>query len=91
MLERRRPDLLCTSLIQRRSAEECLALARALRAAAPAGTTIVLGGAGIPPSVAATTVPDTHFLGRLHDLERLGNDRAHPRVRETITRNPETR
>ena len=46
----RRPALVCTSLVVRRGADECAALAAALRALAPRGTAVVLGGAGIPPA-----------------------------------------
>jgi len=49
VLKERKPALVCTSLVARRGAGECGELAAALRRAAPPGTAVVIGGAGIAP------------------------------------------
>ena len=48
VVRERKPALLCSSLVLRRAADECGALAAELRRLAPRDTAVVLGGAGIP-------------------------------------------
>jgi MerR family transcriptional regulator, light-induced transcriptional regulator len=48
VLHARRPALFCTSLVNRVATADFRALARALRAAAPPGTEVVIGGRGAP-------------------------------------------
>lgn len=52
VLERRRPTLFCTSVVNRMSVADFRMLARALREAAPGGTEVVVGGPGVPPPLA---------------------------------------
>lgn len=68
VLERRRPALLCTSLVLPRSATECLTLAAALRAVAPEGTTIVMGGPGIADELPSALAERVHMVRRVEDL-----------------------
>lgn len=49
VVRERNPALVCTSLVHRRSADECGRLATELRRLAPRDTAVVLGGAGIAP------------------------------------------
>lgn len=76
VLEQRRPQLVCTSIVHPLPEEECLRLARDLRAASPPETVIVLGGAGVPERAADELPPGTYFLRRLDELGRLGSGRA---------------
>lgn len=55
-LEARRPVLLCSSVILGRPEAECHALGMRLREAAPLGTQVLLGGAGIPESLLGVPV-----------------------------------
>jgi methanogenic corrinoid protein MtbC1 len=49
VVKERKPALVCTSLVMRRGAGECNEIAAELRGAAPQGTTVVIGGAGVAP------------------------------------------
>lgn len=51
ILESRRPAALCSSLTLRRSCQECLEVAAALRAVSPPETLVLVGGGGIDPQL----------------------------------------
>ena len=64
----RRPALLCSSLVLSRSTSDCLALAAALRAAAPSGTAVVIGGRGLADGLPPEPAEGIFFLRRISDL-----------------------
>lgn len=66
--QQRRPALLCTSVVVSRSRADCLALAAALRAAAPRDTAIVLGGRGLPADLPREPDSGIFLVDRLADL-----------------------
>lgn len=68
VLKRRRPELVCTSLLVPRSDDEVLQIAGALREASPRGTTVVVGGRGISAAVPSNPWPDTFLL---HTMEQM--------------------
>jgi DNA-binding transcriptional MerR regulator len=53
VVKERKPALVCTSLVVRRDAAECGEIAAELRGAAPNGTSVVIGGAGVAPGTRA--------------------------------------
>jgi MerR family transcriptional regulator, light-induced transcriptional regulator len=63
VLHARRPSLFCTSLVNRTGTAEFLDLARVLRAAAPTGTEVVIGGRGVPGPVSIPGVRVVEDLG----------------------------
>jgi DNA-binding transcriptional MerR regulator len=71
LLTRRRPQLLCCSLILTRPRDQVLQLARALRDASPRETTVVLGGAGVPDGAPSCPWPNTYLVPDISDLVRL--------------------
>lgn len=56
VLQSRRPALFCTSVVNRMATADFRALVRAIRAAAPAETEVVIGGRGVPGTVHAEGV-----------------------------------
>lgn len=56
-LHERHPALVCTSLIRSIPEAECVALAERLREIAPAGTRVLIGGAGVPESLVGAPLP----------------------------------
>lgn len=70
-LHARKPALVCISLMLPRPPAECLALAESLREASPAGTLVVIGGAGLAPDVPVSPLPGLHLFRDLPDLLHL--------------------
>jgi DNA-binding transcriptional MerR regulator/methylmalonyl-CoA mutase cobalamin-binding subunit len=62
----RRPALLCTSVVVRQDPDSFRAFAERLRAAAPRGTAVVVGGAGVPAQ--AAPVDGVRFAGSIGDI-----------------------
>lgn len=70
VLHRRKPALLCTSLVNRMSTAEFRKFARDLRDATPAKTEIVIGGAGLPDSTDVPGIDGIHIAREFTDLTR---------------------
>jgi MerR family transcriptional regulator, light-induced transcriptional regulator len=64
----RSPALVCTSLINRRTHEQCQAIARAFRRMVPPGTAVILGGRGIPEGGLGLDLPRVFLARSLHDM-----------------------
>ena len=67
----REPQLLCSSVMLRRPADECLEMARTLREMSPHGTLVVLGGAGLAEELPPEPFEDTFLIPRLSDMLEL--------------------
>jgi MerR family transcriptional regulator, light-induced transcriptional regulator len=65
VLHARRPALFCTSLVVRVGVADFRTLVRALRAAAPEGTEVVIGGGGVPGPAQAEGVRIASSLGQV--------------------------
>jgi MerR family transcriptional regulator, light-induced transcriptional regulator len=68
VLAEREAAAVCSSLVKRRSAEECLTFGSALRAATPVGVPVVVGGRGIPASLWGEPEPGLHFSDDFEDV-----------------------
>lgn len=67
----RAPELLCSSVILRRPAGECLEMARTLRDLSPESTLVVLGGAGLAEELPTAPFDHCFLIPCLADLLEL--------------------
>jgi methanogenic corrinoid protein MtbC1 len=70
VVQRRRPALLCTSVVNPMGTAEFRRLVRELRDMAPPETEIVIGGPGLPDSTAVADVAGVHVAEELAALVR---------------------
>lgn len=71
LVARRRPALLCSSVLTPLSRTDSLRFARALRTAAPPETTVVVGGSGLAKGLPRSPNDGLYLLRDVADLEAL--------------------
>lgn len=71
VMAKRRPALVCTSVLGTLSRSESLRFARALRSAAPPETTVVVGGAGLAKGLPRSPAEGLYLLRDVADLDGL--------------------
>jgi DNA-binding transcriptional MerR regulator len=71
LVARRRPALLCTSVLTPLSRSDSLRFARALRTAAPPETTVVVGGSGLARGLPRSPTDGLYLLRDVAELEVL--------------------
>lgn len=62
------PALLCTSLLRTATEQQCLDLARSLRAVAPPQTRVVVGGSGVPHEVVGSPAEGLHLVRSAEEM-----------------------
>ena len=71
VIEQREPTAGLISVVQPLDAEACEALGRSVRAGISNGTTVVVGGTGVPESLRALPVAGLHFVRTIREMQAL--------------------